>query len=140
MERGGTVETGAITGKGLPGGMPVVDYDISFKVRIGDPVDVCNAVKDIFLSVYPEGDFSPIQQSFDHAARMYRGENPGYHPCDTDYHDLRHVLDVTLAVSRLLAGYERVHAGMPDALGEERMQMGIIGAIFHDIGYFFHQI
>jgi hypothetical protein len=129
------VETVTPAGSDLAAGIPVVDYDISFRVRIGDPDDVASAVRDIFLSAYPNGDFTVIQRAFDDAARMYRGDDPGFHPCDTDYHDLRHILDVTLAVSRLLAGFERVHAGLPDALGEERVQMGIIGAIFHDIGY-----
>lgn len=114
---------------------PMVDYDVSQKVRIADPVHVSEAVREIFTSRFPASEYAVLETAFADAARMYRGEYPGYHACDTDYHDLRHILDVTLAVARLLMGYERVHAGMPDALGMERIQMGIIGAIFHDIGY-----
>lgn len=125
----------SLPGGTIPPGMPVVDYDISFRVRIGDPVDVCEAVREVFLSVMPEKEFAIIQTAFEDVARLYRGENPAYHACDTDYHDLRHILDVTLAVSRLLAGYEKAHRGMPDALGAERLQMGVIAALFHDIGY-----
>jgi hypothetical protein len=113
-------------------------YDISHTVCIGDPVDVCHAVHAAFISVFPEDEFLVIATAFTDVARMYRGECSDYHACDTDYHDLRHVLDVTLAVARLLIGYERVHTGTADALGVERVQMGIIAALYHDIGYLRH--
>lgn len=113
-------------------------YDISQTVCIGDPLDVHNAVRAAFLSVYTVAEFDVISTAFTDVARMYRGECPDYHACDTDYHDLRHILDVTLAVARLLIGYERVHAGTRDVLGVERVQMGIIAALYHDIGYLRH--
>ncbi len=115
-----------------------MDYDISRTVRIGDPVDVSGAVKAAYETVFPGHSFGVIAQAFQDVAHLYAGTYPGYHACDTDYHDLRHVLDVTLAVTRLLIGYERVHAGSADALGVERVQMGIIAALFHDIGYLRH--
>ena len=60
---------------------------------------------------------------------------PGYFGVDTVYHDQQHTLDVTLAMARLLAGFERTHAGTPRALGAERAAVGIFLALFHDIGY-----
>lgn len=116
----------------------VLCYDISQTVCIGDPLDVHNAVRAAFVSVYTVAEFDVISTAFTDVARMYRGECPDYHACDTDYHDLRHILDVTLAVARLLIGYERVHAGTRDVLGVERVQMGIIAALYHDIGYLRH--
>lgn len=118
---------------------PMGDYDISQQVRISDPDDVCEAVRTVFAERFPEADYLVIATAFRDAALLYRGDYPGYWACDTDYHDLRHVLDVTLAVARLLIGYERVHAGLPDALGVERVQMGIIAALYHDIGYLRHK-
>ena len=35
--------------------------------------------------------------AFDDMARLYRGEYAGYTRCDTQYHDLQHVLDVGIA-------------------------------------------
>ncbi|MEZ5540326.1 MAG: HD domain-containing protein [Pseudomonadales bacterium] len=113
-------------------------YDISQTVCIDSPQDVCAAVKAAFVSHFPESEFVVVSTAFDDVARLYRGESNEYHACDTDYHDLRHILDVTLAVARLLVGYERVHANTPDVLGVERVQMGIIAALFHDIGYLRH--
>lgn len=116
----------------------IVDYDISQTVRIGDPQDVGNAVRAAYISVFPPEEFAVIERAFEDVALLYAGQYPGYHACDTDYHDLRHILDVTLAVTRLLIGYERVHAGTADQLGVERVQMGIIAALYHDIGYLRH--
>lgn len=116
----------------------LVDYDVSATVRIGDPVDVSNAVKAAFTTIFPESGYALLERAFVDVARLYRGDDPNYHACDTDYHDLRHILDVTLAVTRLLIGYERVHAGTKDALGMERVQMGIVAAVYHDVGYLRH--
>ena len=76
---------------------------------------------------------------FEDIDRMYHGTFPGYYECDTDYHDMRHILDVTLAATRLYDGYEKVHGGTDKALGLERIQQGITGALFHDIGYIRHR-
>jgi hypothetical protein len=113
-------------------------YDISHTVCIDNPVDVCDAVRAAFVSHFSVEAFAVIETAFTNVARMYRGEVSNYHACDTDYHDLRHILDVTLAVTRLLIGYERVHANTQDVLGVERVQMGIIAALYHDIGYLRH--
>ena len=53
---------------------------------------------------------------------------------DTVYHDRQHTLDVTLAMARLLAGYER-QVEAERALGSERAAAGVILALFHDVGY-----
>ena len=77
-------------------------YDISHTVCIDNPVDVCDAVRAAFVSHFSVEAFAVIETAFTNVARMYRGEVSDYHACDTDYHDLRHILDVTLAVTRLL--------------------------------------
>ncbi|CAN0263701.1 unnamed protein product, partial [Phaeothamnion confervicola] len=55
-----------------------------------------------------------------------------YYPCDTGYHDTQHVLDVTLAMARLLHGYQR--AGR-EPLEARLFSLGIILALYHDCGY-----
>jgi hypothetical protein len=65
---------------------------------------------------------------------LYRGLYPGYTRCDTEYHDLQHSLEVTLAMARLLDGYEQSRGDGPE-IGERLYQLGVICALFHDIGY-----
>jgi len=65
---------------------------------------------------------------------MYHGEYPGYRACDTTYHNLQHTLDVTLAMARLMDGHERSPQRV-DALGARLFSVGIVTALFHDVGY-----
>lgn len=121
--------------------MPRQKLDIALAVCISDAESVCEAVREIFLSRYPASDlqYAVIEQMFMDISKLYAGDYPGFHACDTDYHDIRHILDVTLAAARLYDGYEKKHGYSQEALGIERFQIGIACALFHDIGYIRHR-
>ncbi len=112
----------------------MLGWDVTGKVDIGDPDAVCAAVVAIFKNRYRGVDVSALPPLFDDFAKLYRGEYPGFFGCDTDYHDMQHVLDVTLATARLIDGYEATQAPA-DALGSELAMVGIAVALFHDSGY-----
>jgi hypothetical protein len=59
---------------------------------------------------------------------------PGYHGVDTIYHDRQHSLDMTLAMARLLVGYE-LTVDAPRRFGAERAIMALVTSLFHDAGY-----
>lgn len=110
------------------------DFDISDTVRTTDAIEVGDEVKRLFLGLYPGGKFGPVAHAFRDLSMLYHGKHPDYHPCDTGYHDIQHVLDVTLTMARLLDGYERSrkkNAPLPQAY----FTLGIITALFHDFGY-----
>jgi len=121
--------------------LPWQQLDISLSVCISKAATVCDAVRMIFLARFPgqEPEFAVIETMFEDIDRIYHGTFPGYCECDTDYHDMRHILDVTLAATRLYDGYEKVYSGTDKALGVKRIQQGITGALFHDIGYIRHR-
>ena len=56
------------------------------------------------------------------------------HACDTAYHDIQHVLEVTLAMARLVGGYGHDPAKYP-LLEREHFELGVVVALFHDVGY-----
>jgi hypothetical protein len=109
-------------------------YDVTDQVRISHPGDVALAVTDILSSLYPETDLAPVRRAFDTFARLYAGTLPGYVGCDTWYHDAQHSLDCSLAMARLLDGYER-SVEQTHRLGPRRGLLGVIIALFHDAGY-----
>ncbi len=110
------------------------DFDITDKIRTTDPIEVCDHIVGLFGELYPDGSSRPLQRAFEDLSQMYHGKHPDYHPCDTEYHDIQHVLDVTLAMARLLNGYQRdPKAGSP--LSPELFNVGIVIALFHDFGY-----
>ena len=110
------------------------DYDVTNTVQVSSPSAVKAAVRELFETTYPDGDFKLVAQAFEDFDRLFDGRLPGYMGCDTVYHDTQHTLDMTLAMARLLFGYEKRHAG--DArLGSKRAIMGLITSLFHDSGY-----
>ena len=110
------------------------EYDVSCQVNTTDSTIVNSEVDRIFLELYPSSSTEKIDRAFGDLATMYRGERPGYHACDTAYHDLQHVLDVTLAMARLIDGYERTRVGL-EPLDASMFRLGVITALFHDCGY-----
>jgi len=110
------------------------DFDITDKIRTTDAIEVSDRVLGLFRALYPRGDARPMARAFEDLSKMYHGKHPDYHPCDTEYHDIQHVLDVTLAMARLLDGYQR-DPREQSPLSPELFTVGIVTALFHDVGY-----
>ena len=112
------------------------DYDVTNRVNTTDPPSVNTEVNRIFLELYPNTSTHVLNRSFRDLARLHKGEYPGYRASDTGYHNLQHSLDVTLAMARLMDGYERSHHDhRTEALGAKLFRFGVVTALFHDIGY-----
>jgi hypothetical protein len=110
------------------------NLDVSNSIDVTNPVAVNDEVARIYVELYPGSSAGAIDRAFGDLAALYRGASPEYHPCDTPYHDIQHVLDVTLAMARLIDGYERGRAGL-EPLDASMFRLGVIAALFHDCGY-----
>jgi hypothetical protein len=108
-------------------------------VQVSSPTKVRAAVANLLSSLYPHNSFDSVWLSFHDFERLFSGQNPEYHGVDTSYHDIQHTLDMTLALSRLIAGYER-SVEPADRLGPERAELAIVSALFHDSGYLRHKV
>lgn len=107
------------------------DLDVTDSVCVSDPEAVKREVLSIMTGTFPGVNTGPLEAAFTLFAQVYQGRLPGYHACDTLYHDLQHSLDITLTTARLLKGYQRVHSN----LEAEDMLLGIVTALYHDVGY-----
>ncbi len=110
------------------------EYDVSLEIKTTDPQSVNVEINRIYSDLYQGASTEQFDQAFRDMALLYRGEFPGYHSCDTAYHDTQHVLDVTLAMARLINGYERGRIGA-QPMDESLFRLGVITALFHDCGY-----
>jgi hypothetical protein len=110
------------------------EYDVSQAVKTTDPQAVNDEINRIYRDLYQGASTTQLDQAFRDMAQLYCGEYAGYHACDTAYHDTQHVLDVTLAMARLINGYERGRIGI-QPLDDSLFRLGVITALFHDIGY-----
>ena len=83
------------------------------------------------LTGLDEGLIKKALDIFDDVYCLYTGKYEGYKSCDTEYHDFRHVIDVTLASLRI--------ADSLTLNGEKFSKNNIflvgIAAVFHDTGY-----
>src|SRR5271169_1371358 len=110
------------------------DYDVTNSVQVSSTVAVSKAVRELFAAGWPGESFDKVAVAFEEFERLFAGRMPGYHGVDTVYHDRQHSLDMTLAMARLLVGYE----GSVDASarsGVERAVMALVTSLFHDAGY-----
>ena len=116
----------------------MLDYRSS-KYDVTNLVDTTNAgsvsfhIAQIYGELYQREFPTDMLRVFADIGRLYRGEYPGYHACETDYHDIQHILEVTLAMSRLMDGC--VRAVGPAVMNERLFRLGIVSALLHDIGY-----
>jgi hypothetical protein len=108
--------------------------DVSNRINVEDAGQVKDAVLEIFSARYPGASFAPLARAFDDVSALFEGRFPGYFACDTLYHDVRHTLDMALAMARLIDGHDRTRAA-PEQLGARRAILGVIIALLHDSGY-----
>lgn len=108
--------------------------DVSARVDVCDATAVRKEVFRLLACVHPQASFEVLERAFADFERLFRGRYPGYHACDTHYHDEQHTLDVVLAMARLLHGHEST-VPAPDRLGARLCVVGLVAALFHDAGY-----
>ncbi|MDB5809551.1 MAG: hypothetical protein JWN94_1673 [Betaproteobacteria bacterium] len=110
------------------------EYDVSLQIKTTDPQAVNEEIDRIYRDLYQGAPTDQLDQAFHDVTKLYQGDFPGYHACDTAYHDTQHVLEVTLAMARLINGYERGRVGV-QPIDASLFRLGIITALFHDCGY-----
>lgn len=131
------------------------DHDVTNTIRTTDLQQVADEALRVYRGLYegtPSGKkgtpagvgetpSDTIERAFEDLGRLYAGEHPDYLPCDTEYHDIQHVLDVTLAMVRLMDGYQRSRevtrsrVGGSPALPAGCFALGVVIALYHDFGY-----
>jgi len=114
------------------------NFDVSNTVETTDARSVNREVDRLFRELYPHVETRQLDVSFYNVARLYGGLTPWYHACDTAYHNLQHVLEVALAMARLMHGYDRSNRGSREAIGPRLFVFGVVSALLHDVGYLRH--
>ena len=110
------------------------DFDVTNTVQVSSPRAVLEAITALYRPTWPGLSLEPVERAFEHFERLFAGEVPGFHGVDTVYHDRQHSLDITLALARLIVGYER-QASEEARLGGARAIVGLVTGLFHDVGY-----
>ncbi len=110
------------------------DFDVTNRIRTTDQTLVEQEINRLFRLLYPGEAHSFMARAFADFAALYRGDYVGYQASDTGFHDVQNVMEVALAMARLMDGYERSRRDSPP-LGARLFQLGVLLALFHDVGY-----
>jgi hypothetical protein len=110
------------------------DFDVTNSVQVSSAPAVLAAVEALYRPTWPGLSLEPLSRAFEHFEKLFAGQIEGYHGVDTVYHDRQHTLDITLALARLLVGYERQQEEAT-RLGGARAIVGLVTGLFHDVGY-----
>lgn len=96
-----------------------------------DFAETYRLVTEIVADMAPDHDMRRIDGAFDLVGRAYQGQLEGYHELQTLYHNEEHTLEVVLCAARLAHG---LHLS-GRLLGDDGIDMVVLGGLFHDIGY-----
>lgn len=102
--------------------------------RIVDSHDYARAfteVSRIYSLNYPGEPSEELKRAYEQTRRLFEGEFSGYRACNSEYHDLRHTLDVVLATARLADGYNLRRPPLPEVLVLDLLRASFL----HDTGY-----
>ena len=102
-------------------------YDLT---NINSSSETFAEIKNILLQIDPSFSFSLVENIFIDIILLFNGKFPGYRASNTKYHNLEHTCAVALATTRLMHG---LHV-QGHALSSRIIQLGLIGALFHDTG------
>ena len=104
---------------------------LSRLIDMEDPHAVLDEVKMLVSKLFSGFDFGTLDLVFTDIVRLFQGKYPGYSPCRTQYHDLKHTTDTFLAMARL------IHGAMLSGkqLNGEQVTLGLVCALTHDTGY-----
>jgi ribosomal protein L17 len=100
-------------------------------VNVGNPYSVIAEIRGVVRMIYPDFDFRPVRGTFDDVVRLFAGKFPGYRRCNTEYHDLKHTTDVTLALMGLIHG--AILKGKD--LSKRDITIALVTSLLHDTGY-----
>lgn len=72
-----------------------------------------------------------FERCFEDTVRLFLGRYDGYQSCKTEYHDLRHTMEVLLATARML--HATILSGR--TISPQGAELALIASLMHDIGY-----
>jgi len=96
-----------------------------------DVDSISNEIIETIKLISKEIDLIKVKNLIEEFKKIFAGEYPGYQSCSTDYHDIFHTLDATLAFVRIVHGASL--AGKKYKSGD--IFLGVLATLFHDTGY-----
>ncbi len=97
------------------------------------PENVLKHIGKIHDENYGNHDIPLISRVFKDVVDLFNGEWPGYHRCDTQYHDLYHTMQTVPPFVEIISGWNK--SGASPRISESFFSYGTIAVLLHDTGY-----
>lgn len=107
------------------------EIQLATLIDMSSPRAVMAEIQKVFCYHYPSKIYAPVKKSMVHITKLFAGTYPGYRKCNTEYHDLTHTLDATLAAVRLMDGYNLENT----PISPETAWKLLTASLLHDTGY-----
>ena len=115
------------------------ELDATDAINLRDPGAVAASIRAIMDRRYGvDYDRVLLDQAINDLVRCYGGHYAGLKCCDTFYHDLRHALDTGLTMARMIDGDCELGGKDGSPLSAAQALLGIILALYHDMGLLRH--
>jgi len=95
------------------------------------PDAILHEVCFIFNPIFGNRESQSLASVFRKVTAIFKGHHPGYRPCNTEYHDLKHTHDVFLSTARIIHG--ATIEGL--SISKNMAHCCMVAALLHDIGY-----
>jgi hypothetical protein len=111
-------------------GQIMSNLQLSQLIDAKSPPAVWDEVSQFLTAYIAEADWQQLTAAFSTAGDLYGGRYPGYQACNTPYHDFNHVIDVFLALARL------IHGSLLDGfeINGRAITIALTASLFHDSG------
>lgn len=105
--------------------------DLHLLLEIESPAEVRAEVLHLYRLCFPCAEALLFERCFADTIELFTGAYPGYQACKTEYHDLRHTLEVLLATARM------IHSTILDGrtIDAHSAELALVAALMHDCGY-----
>jgi hypothetical protein len=98
---------------------------------LGDPAALWQQAAALAERIVPGADLTPAAKVYAAVLQLFAGSHPGYRAIATPYHDRDHTLEIFMCALCVMHGLQL----SGQAIGEQDLLAGMIGALLHDAGY-----
>ncbi|HMK48985.1 MAG TPA: hypothetical protein VK435_02940 [Thermodesulfovibrionales bacterium] len=95
--------------------------------------DIFEQILTVHKRHYGDFDLGVIETVFGDVNDLFSGKRKGFQRCDTQYHDLRHTLQVVPPFIGIIDGWNS--SGASPYISHDYFEMGIAAVLLHDTGY-----
>ncbi len=98
------------------------------------PQETLEFARTTLTTHFPGRNVDFLAAVFQRVESLFAGDYPGYQGCDTEFHDLAHTREATVALVRILDGH--IKGGAKPTLNARDFELGVTAILLHDSGYF----